>query len=51
MNKDYDNALADIQSCKMWFDQYLDKQRRVLGCRVSKLPGNKLLSFVTAKVF
>lgn len=45
VNKPYDEALDDIKTCKNWFDQYLDKQRKRLSCRVSTLTKlNKLVS-------
>lgn len=36
VNEPYDQALDDIKACKSWLDQYLDKQRKRLNCRVSK---------------
>lgn len=35
VDPEYDQALADIQATKSWFDQYLKKQCAVLGCKVS----------------
>ena len=35
VDPDYDQALADIQETKSWFDQYLKKQCTALGCKVS----------------
>ena len=35
VDPDYDKALANIQSTRTWFDQYLKKQCATLGCRVS----------------
>jgi len=34
VDPDYDQALADIQETKSWFDQYLKKQCAALGCKV-----------------
>jgi len=35
VDPEYDQALADIQETKTWFDQYLKKQCSALGCKVS----------------
>ena len=35
VDPDYDQALADIQKTRNWFDQYLKQQSAALGCRVS----------------
>ena len=35
VDPDYDQALADIQKTRTWFDQYLKKQCAALGCKVS----------------
>ena len=35
VDPDYDQALADIQKTRAWFDQYLKKQCAALGCKVS----------------
>jgi len=35
VDPEYDQALADIQATKSWFDQYLKKQCAVLGCKVT----------------
>ena len=35
VDPDFDQALADIQKTRTWFDQYLKKQSAALGCKVS----------------
>lgn len=35
VDPDYDQALADIQKIRTWFDQYLKKECAALGCKVS----------------
>ncbi|RMX47670.1 hypothetical protein pdam_00013626 [Pocillopora damicornis] len=35
VDPDYDQAIADIQSMRTWFDQYLKKQCATLGCKAT----------------
>ena len=34
MDKEYDDAIAEIKETQKQLDQYLEKQKTVLGCRV-----------------
>jgi len=38
VDAEYDQAISDIQSVEQSLRDYLDQQKKILGCRVNILP-------------
>ena len=48
MDPEYDQAVSDVASSKKALDEYLDKQRQRLGCKVWEISFVKLVESSTA---